>query len=183
MQDNRPVAYYSRKLNSAQRNYATIDKELLCVVATLREFQSMLLGAKLHIYTNHKNILNVCDLSEQRLRWISYVDEYGPTINYIEGPRNVIADIFSRLLCKDVPSTLVGKKAAHVVSNSELESLYSSLIDNKEILQCFLNLPCCLLNNEKEKRPQKRRKYSADTHSSAYNGTIIFVIPMLNIVV
>ncbi len=64
----------------------------------------------------------------------------------------------------------MGKKAAHIVSDSELESLYSSLIDNKEILQCFLNLPCCLLNNEKEKRPKKRRKYSANTHSLAYNG-------------
>jgi hypothetical protein len=126
MQDDCPVAYYSRKLNNAQRNYATIDKELLCVVAALREFQSMLLGAELHIYTDHKNILNVSKSSEQRLCWISYVDEYGPTIHYIEGPHNVIADTFSRLLRKDVPSTLVGKKAAHVVSNSELESLYSS---------------------------------------------------------
>jgi hypothetical protein len=130
----------------------------------------MLLGAELHIYTDHKNILYVGNSSEQWLRWISYVDEYGPKIHYAEGPHNVIADTFSRLLHKDVPSTLVGKKAAHVVSNSELESLYLSLIDNKEILQCFLNLPCCLLNNEKEKRPKKRKKYSADTHSLACNG-------------
>ena len=42
----------------------------------------------------------------------------------------VIADSFSRLLHKDVPSTLVGKKAAHIVSDSELESLYLSLIVN-----------------------------------------------------
>ncbi len=65
MQDNRPVAYYSRKLNSAQRNYAAIDKELLCVVATLRESQSMLLGAESHIYIGRKNILNVGNLSER----------------------------------------------------------------------------------------------------------------------
>jgi hypothetical protein len=118
----------------------------------------MLLGAESHIYTDHKNILNVGDLSEQRLHWISYVDEYGSNIHYIEGPHNVIADTFSRLSCKDVPSTLVGKKAAHIVSDSELESLYSSLIDDEEILQCFLNLPCYLLNNEKEERQKKCRK-------------------------
>jgi hypothetical protein len=151
MQDDRPVAYYSRKLNNAQCNYATIDKELLCVIAKLREFQSMLLGAELHIYTDHKNFLNVGNSSEQWLRWISYVDEYGPTIHYIEDPCNVIADTFSRLSRKGVPSTLVGKKAPHVVSDSELESLYSSLIDSKEILQCFLNLPCCCSTRRKRK--------------------------------
>jgi hypothetical protein len=141
MQDNHPVAYYSQKLNSARHKYATIDKEHLCVVVTLTESRSMLLGAELHIYTDHKNILKVGNLSELWLHWISYVDEYGFAIYYIEGPRNVIVGTFSRLSRKDVPSTLVGKKAAHVVSDSELESLYSSLIDNEEILQCFLNLP------------------------------------------
>jgi hypothetical protein len=65
----------------------------------------MLHGAELHIYTDHKNILDVGNLSEQWPRWMSYVDEYGPTIHYIEGPHNVIVDAFSRLLRKDVPST------------------------------------------------------------------------------
>ncbi len=182
MQVNHLVAYYSRKLISAQRNYATIDKQPLCVVATLREFRSMLLGAGLHIYTNHKNILHVGDLSERQLRWISYVDEYGPNLHYIEGPRNVITDTFSRLSCKDVLSTLVGKKAAHSVSNSELEPLYSSLIDDEEILQCFLNLPCCLLNNEKDERPKKTQDLRVYIHQHIMD-TIILVIPMLNIAI
>jgi hypothetical protein len=43
----------------------------------------MLLGAELHIYTDHKNILNVDNFSEQWLHWNSYVDEYGPTIHYV----------------------------------------------------------------------------------------------------
>ena len=86
MQEGKPDAYYNKKLNSAQKNYATIDKELLCVVVTLREFCSMLLGAELHAHTVHKNNLNIGDLSQQRLHWISYVDEYGPELHYVEEP-------------------------------------------------------------------------------------------------
>ena len=136
-------------------NYATIVKELLCVIVTLREFCSMLLGAELHVHTNHMNILNIGDSSQRQLHWILYVDEYGPELHYVEGPLNVIADTFSRLSRNDVSSPLVGKKAANVVSNSEsdneYDSLYSSLLDDREILDCLLNLPyISLIRNGKE---------------------------------
>ncbi len=92
MQEGKPVAYYSKQLNSAQMNYTTIDKELICVVATLQEFCSMLLGAELHVHTDHKSILNIGDSSQQCLCWTFYVDEYRPELHFVDGPRNVIAD-------------------------------------------------------------------------------------------
>ena len=71
--------------------------------------------------------------SKQRLRCISYVDEYSPTLHYVEGPRNGIADTFSRLSCKDDAPGLVGKEAT--VSDSAYA--YYSFFDDKAILIVF----------------------------------------------
>jgi hypothetical protein len=178
MQEGKPVAYYSKRLNSAQINYATIDKELLCVVATLCKFHSMLLGAELHVLTDHKHILSIGNSSQRRLCWISYVDEYGPRIHYVEGPRNVIADTFSRLLRSNVSSPLVGKKAANVVSDSKSdnrnESSHSLLMDDRDITDCLMNLPCFPPRKKKEGRPTKLLNVSSTTRPlQHYNGLVV----------
>ena len=145
MQDDEPVAYYSKKLNSTQKNYSTMDKELLSIVMTLKEFWSMLLGAVINMYTNHKNILTTGDSSQRRLRWISYVNKYGPTLHYIKGPSNVIADTFLCMPTQNTtPVTMVGKEE----STADLIDCHFSVTDDKEMMECLTHLPDeeCFLN-------------------------------------
>ena len=47
------VYYASKTLNEAQRNYTTIEKELLAVVYALDKFHEYLVGSDIIIFTNH----------------------------------------------------------------------------------------------------------------------------------
>ncbi len=41
-QDNRPIAFFSRKLSETQQKYSVTEIELLAIVETLQEFKGML---------------------------------------------------------------------------------------------------------------------------------------------
>jgi hypothetical protein len=96
-QGGKPIAFFSRKLNSAQLSYTVTENELLSIVETLKEFRNILLGHTIAIHTDHKNLIYKNFNTERVMRWRLILEEYGPELRYIKGEKNLVADALSRL--------------------------------------------------------------------------------------
>ena len=84
-QKGKPITFYSRKLTDSQKSYTVTEKELLIIVETLKEFRTLLLGQRLRIYTDHKNLTCNNLITDRILIWILILEEYGPYIEYNKG--------------------------------------------------------------------------------------------------
>ena len=104
-QDDKPVAFYSRKLSDPQTRYTTTERELLSIVETLKEYRTILLGQRITVYTDHLNLTHKQFNTERVIRWRLLLEEYGPELKYIKGTKNVIADLLSRLPMLERPLT------------------------------------------------------------------------------
>ncbi|KAL7482970.1 hypothetical protein ACHAW6_008616 [Cyclotella cf. meneghiniana] len=95
IQKGQPVAYFSPsavQITTKLHSYGKGD-----ALAMLDEFQGMLLGYGIHVFTNHKNLTFNTFKVQQVLSWCNRVKEFSPILCYIEGPYNILADNLPRL--------------------------------------------------------------------------------------
>ena len=94
------VYYASKTLNEAQRNYTTMEKELLAVVYSLDKFRSYLIRSDIVIFTDHsalKYLLTKQNSKARLIRWVLLLQEFNVHIRDMKGEENVIVDHLSRL--------------------------------------------------------------------------------------
>lgn len=98
-----PCAYYSKKLNSAERNYSVGDKEMLAMKLALTEYRIYVEGVPTVLCTDHRNNVDLLTrpadkiVSRRVARYIEYMQQFGSnlTLAYVKGEENQ-ADALSR---------------------------------------------------------------------------------------
>lgn len=101
----RPIAFASRTLNAAERNYAQGEKEALAIIFGLSRFHRYLYGRKFTLYTDHQPLLGILasdkpipSLAAARIqRWAITLAAYQYTLRHRNGKNMEVADALSRL--------------------------------------------------------------------------------------
>uniref|UniRef100_A0A1X7US55 Reverse transcriptase domain-containing protein n=1 Tax=Amphimedon queenslandica TaxID=400682 RepID=A0A1X7US55_AMPQE len=108
----RPIAYASRTLSSAERNYSQLEKEGLAIIFAVRKFHQYLFGCKFIIYSDHKPLKYLFSVHHQvpvmaaaRIqRWSLLLSSYQYEIQYRPGKSMSNADALSRLPTSETSS-------------------------------------------------------------------------------
>jgi hypothetical protein len=98
-QFGRPLAFESKKLTDAEKNWTTGDQELWAVIHALKVWRCYLEGVKFTVVTDHHPLVHLQSqpsLSRRQARWSEYLQRFDFDWQYRPGSGNV-ADPLSRL--------------------------------------------------------------------------------------
>ena len=102
--NERPIAYASKSLSAAERNYSQLDKEALAIIFGVRRFHSYIYGRIFTLITDHKPLLGILGpnkgippLAAARMqRWALILAAYHYNLEFRRTEEHANADAFSR---------------------------------------------------------------------------------------
>ena len=110
----KPIAYASRSLSSAERKYSQLDKEALAIVFGVTRFHQFVYGRQFSLYSDHKPLIHIFNeaksvpaMASARLqRWALTLGAYSYSIKFKKGSLQANADALSRLPLPDHPQSV-----------------------------------------------------------------------------
>ncbi|KAK8554936.1 hypothetical protein V6N13_016190 [Hibiscus sabdariffa] len=123
MQEKRPIAYFSEKLNGAALNYHVYDKEMYALIRALETWQHYLLPKEFVIHTDHEALRYITGqhkLNKRHAKWVEFLESFPYVIRYKKGKENVVADALSRRF------VLLNYLDSHLIGFAYIQELYSN---------------------------------------------------------
>ncbi|XP_037824418.1 uncharacterized protein LOC119612660 [Lucilia sericata] len=130
----RPIAYMSKKLNSAQRNYSVTERECLAAMEAIKRFRCYLEMQEFEVITDHSSLLWLMrqpDLSGRLARWVFKLQSYNFSISHRKGKDNVVPDALSRIPVNEVAALEI------IEPEIDLESPYFSDQEYLNLIQKY----------------------------------------------
>jgi reverse transcriptase-like protein/integrase-like protein len=96
-----PIAFHSRTLLPAERNYDVHDKEMTAIVYGFKCGRPYFLGANhpIHVRTDHKNLQYFRQpqkITGRQARWMEFLQDFDFVLDHIPRHSNTVADLLSR---------------------------------------------------------------------------------------
>jgi hypothetical protein len=98
-QDNRPIAYFSEKMNETKRNYSTYDKEFYSIIQALKKWRHYLVPKEFVLYNDNHALQFITrqeNLNHRHAKWIEFMQNFTFVIKHIYGNANKVVDALSR---------------------------------------------------------------------------------------
>ena len=102
--EEKVIAYWSKALSPAEKNYCVTRRELLTVVEACRHFRSYLYGQRFRLRTDQASLMRLRRRKEphhQIARWLEQLAEYDFVLEHRKGKKHGNADGLSRRKCTD----------------------------------------------------------------------------------
>lgn len=134
--EEKPVAYFSKKLNEVQKRKKAIYLECLAIKECVKYWQHLLIGRNFTVFSDHKPLenMNIRSRTDEELGDLTYyLSQYDFQIKYSPGKYNIEADCLSRNPVLEPNENL--EEQLKVVNIITLEDILKDQIENKYI-QC-----------------------------------------------
>ena len=127
----KPIAFFSRKLSTAEAKYSAFDRELLAVFAAIKHFRHFLEGRSFTAFTDHKPLTcalsSTTDRSPRQTRHLSFVSEFTTDIQHVSGKHNVVADALSRIAAAALPTIDYNCLASDQATSEEITAYRTAI--------------------------------------------------------